>query len=616
MLTHGSKSSPKAHSPAAQRYEVLERHGEGVLFVVYRVRERATMDVFALKALRHTYARHQPFCVAWQQVAQAALHRHLPHIAEVYEVGVEENTPYLVEEWLPGHTLEERLRRAPFGRIETSSLARRMAKGLAGLHDAGQVHGDFRPHQVLFNSASELKITDVGWDQAIRGGGLSLVDVFPDSAYYLSPETWSGKSASPASDMYALGVVLYRMLAGRLPFDGASPVAIAEQHQKSYPAPPSQFNHASASELQEITLGLLHKSPDQRIAPFERLLNLHTEPTTYTPKLVPPVVESVPQETFPETPAKAPKPKRILTRRELGKKELKSALLAFLWALIAIGLLAAIIIGAINFWMQGAPPEVRVPNYVGMNQTDAATILKQKGLTMEVGREVYNPKRPSGTVLSGQPRPDTIVRSGRQVLVTVSRGREPIQMYDFRDLTLDQTKRIMQKHGLRLGQISNQYDNTIPKGSIIAQSPTPGQYFHRYDPISFVVSSGPMPSGSSSQADENSSANTDNSRIPTDTSTDSNVNTQTDDNTSNSADNSTGALTSEDVKVNIQMPPNSAPQLVTIVVDDATGEHTIYSEMKQPGDIINQTVHIAKNDSSQATVQVYAGGQLLREMQF
>jgi serine/threonine-protein kinase len=612
MPTRGSKfSSASTHPSAAQRYEVLDRHGEGVLFVVYRVRERSTLDLFALKALRHSYARHQPFCAAWRQAAQAALNRRLPHIAGVYEVGVEEGTPYLVEEWLPGHTLEERLRRAPFGHIETASLARRMAEGLAGLHRSGQVHGDFRPRQVLFDSKSALKITDVGWEYAVRGGGLSLVDVFPDSAYYLAPETWAGKTPAPASDFYALGAVLYRMLAGRLPFDGSSPLAIAEQHQKAAPLRPSQFNPACAPELEQIALGLLHKNPGQRQAHFDHLLHLQTEQVAPVKRQKP--VAPPPVETPPAEPPPAPRAKPPLTRKELGKKELKGALLAFFWALVAIGLLAGIIFGAISFWMQGAPPEVRVPDYVGMNQTDAAAILQQKGLGMEVGREVYNPKRPSGTVLSGQPRPDTVVRAGRQILVTVSRGKEPIRMYDFRDLTLDQTKRIMQKHGLRLGQIANQYDDSIPKGYIVNQFPEPGQYFHRYNPINLVVSQGPMRGGSSAssdtESDQNSVDDTDNPRIPTDTSTD---------NASPPANDSgaTETLTSQDVNVNIKMPENSAPLLVTIVVNDATGEHTVYSEMRQAGDVIDQTVHVAKTPSSQATVQVYAGGQLLREMRF
>ena len=186
MPTKGSQSSTSEHLSAAQRYEVLDRQGEGVLFVVYRVRERATMTTFALKALRHSYARHSPFCKAWQQVAQTAIYNQLPNIAQAFEMGIEEGTPYLVEEWLPGHTLEERLRRAPFGHIETTSLAHRMAEGLARLHAEGQTHGDFRPRQVLFSSAAELKINDVGWQHAIANGGLSLVDVFPDSAYYFN----------------------------------------------------------------------------------------------------------------------------------------------------------------------------------------------------------------------------------------------------------------------------------------------------------------------------------------------------------------------------------------------------------------------------------------------
>jgi len=613
MPNQGSQFSSTGKTSAAQRYEVLERHGEGVLFVVYRVRERSTLDVFALKALRHSYARHQPFCNAWLQVAQAAIRNHVPHIAQAYEVGIEEGTPYIVEEWLPGHTLEERLRRAPFGRIETSSLARRMAEGLAGLHNSGRVHGDFRPRQVLFNSNTDLKINDVGWQDAIAKGGLSLVDVFPDSAHYLSPETWQGSAPTPASDIYALGVVLYRMLAGKLPFAGTSPLAVAQQHQRSAPVRPSQFNAACSPELEQIALGMLHKNPAQRQEYFDRLLDLQDvpmAPLNQKPKHIPaqePIIEEPPKAV--RSPSK---PQIPLTRKELGKKELRSAILAFFWALVAIGLLAGIIFGAINFWMDGAPPEVRVPDYVGMNQTDAAAILQQQKLTMEVGREVYNPNRPSGTVLSGQPRPDTIVRAGRQVLVTVSRGKEPIRMYDFRDLTLDQVKRIMQKHGLRLGQIANQYDDTVPKDSIISQYPDPTQYFHRYDPISLVVSRGPMPRGAASDsddtADQNNSPDDVNSpRTPTDTSSDNN---------STSPDNAPDAITTKDVSVNITMPENSAPQLVTIVVNDATGEHTVYSEMKQPGDSINQTVHVAMTSGAQATVQVYAGGQLLREMQF
>lgn len=611
MSNQGLQSSSTAKTSAAQRYEVLGRHGEGVLFVVYRVRDRSTLNVFALKALRHSYARHQPFCDAWLQVAQAAIHIRMPHIAQVFEVGIEEGTPYLVEEWLPGHTLEERLRRAPFGRIETSSLVRRMAEGLAGLHSAGMVHGDFRPRQVLFNSTTEVKINDVGWQGAITSGGLSLVDVFPDSAHYISPETWRGNSPSPASDNYALGVVLYRMLAGRLPFDGTSPLAIAEQHQRSAPVRPSQYNAACAPELEQIALGLLHKDPAQRQMPFTRLLSLHDAPVA--PVSRQPVKPPAP-EPITETPAKpAPQASKIkppIPRKEEGKKELKGALLAFFWALVAVALLAGIVFGAINFWMQGAPPEVRVPNYVGMNQTDAEAILKQQGLKMEVGREVYNPTRPSGTVLSGQPRPDTVVRAGRQILVTVSRGKEPIRMYDFRDLTLDQAKRIMQKHGLRLGEIVNQFDDSIPQGSIISQFPEAAQYFHRYDPISLVVSRGPMSHSTTSDSDtpsDQTPEDVDNPRTPTDTSPDDNA---------VPPDSSSDAITMQDVSVNITMPTNSAPQLVTIVVDDATGEHTVYSEMKQPGDSINQTVHVAKTPGSQATVQVYGGGQLLREMQF
>src|SRR5690606_31583497 len=162
----------------------------------------------------------------------------------------------------------------------------------------------------------------------------SLVDVFPDSAHYMSPETWQGNPPSPESDMYALGVVLYRMLAGRLPFEGTSPLAIAQQRQRLAPSRPSLFNTACAPELEQIALGLLHKNPAQRQVPFTRLLSLDNvpmAPLSQKPKEKPAPEPTAEIPTKPSRPAA--KTKRPLTRKEIGKKELKGALLAFFWAL-------------------------------------------------------------------------------------------------------------------------------------------------------------------------------------------------------------------------------------------------------------------------------------------
>src|SRR5690606_22831437 len=145
----------------------------------------------------------------------------------------------------------------------------------------------------------------------------------------------------------------------------------------------SQFNSACAPELEQITLGMLHKNAAQRQEPFERLLNLRNAPPAATGRSATKASLEAPAAKPVESPAPPVKSKRPITRKEMGKKELKGAFLAFFWALVAIGLLAGIILGAINFWMKGAPPEVRVPNYLGMNQTDAQAVLKQQGLSME-----------------------------------------------------------------------------------------------------------------------------------------------------------------------------------------------------------------------------------------
>ena len=300
-----------------------------------------------------------------------------------------------------------------------------------------------------------------------------------------------------------------------------------------------------------------------------------------------------------------------LGKRQQRHREMMGALLAFFWLIVFGGLLWGVCYGAYVFWMKEAPPEVRVPQYIGKSQREAEILLANQGLQMRVGREVYNPKKPEGTIMSGEPQPGKVVRKGRFILVTVSRGEEPIRMVDFSDLTLDQARAIIARHGLRLGQIAEQYHSRVPKGYVCGQYPETGETFRRSDPINLVISRGPQPSAVAPSPDELPVAPEPPPAAPR---------VQADDpSTKTPAGRVTPGETEEVLVpraavVSVALPADGGPQEIKIVVRDATGDFTAYQQTHEAGDVVDKTVQVVRPQSGTALVRVYVGGKLLREL--
>ena len=661
--------------------------------MVYRVRDKNTHTTCALKALKGVYSRHERFAPAVMSAAQSIATLRHPHLASLIEADREEDTVFLVEEWLPGGSLELRLRRAPLARAESTLLAAHLTDGLAAIHNAGFIHGDLRPRQILFDAEGAARINDIGFASAYEASKMSLADIQFDAVHYLAPERFDGEDASVSADLYALGVTLYRVLTGRVPFDGPSAVSIAMRHRNDQPLNPTQFNSDCAPELAAAVVRLLSKEPQDRYDSADQLLadiapqRRSTPPRRIAPVTAPqpipepiaaPVLETIdelgvedepiieisapstpaaagdingstngdasapvvlsPSALRPQSAARSTPPLRqtakpvppvdddsaglgeeldeaakarqtLAARRKHGRRELLGATLAFFWLLVAGGLLFGVCFGAYKFWIKEAPPEIRVPRYMGLDQNDAERVLLNSGLQMRVGKEVYNPKKPAGTILGGDPAPGKLVRKGRLILVTVSRGEEPIRMVDFSELTLDQARTIINRHGMRLGQIAEQYHDRVPKGYVCGQYPEAGETFRRSDPINLVISRGPQPS----------SVAPDPSELPASPAAPS---VQDDDNKSDdkaptSIPNAAGSedtLVSRGAIISIAIPSNGGPQEVKIVVRDSQGEYTAYQETHAAGDVVDKPIEVVRPQGATALVRVYVGGKLLREL--
>ena len=715
MLATGKRNSRRNSGTrsdwgsAAARYEVLERVGEGTLFVVYRVRDRSNNRVQALKALKGAFNKHSRFATALGRAAQRASDLTHPHLARLEEVGEEEGTLFIVTEWLTGPSLETQLNHAPFNRAECLSATRQVAEALNYLHSNGAIHGDVRPRQILLSTNAtganaHLKLTDLGLAEALLVAGIAPIDVQQDAAYYLAPERFDGAPPSPSADLYALGVVLYRMLAGRVPFDGPSPLSIGMRHHSQEPLPPSQFNPDCSPPLEEIALRLLAKDPAARYLSAGQLLRdlaigpsravparsaessvsplpvgavpaatlpppapapvvaappvamplpelITAPPATPVPLEEPPLPE--PDEDFAEVtvddaaPAttdlaatdfavaadsrdEIPAPRvrqRTPPRRQAGgpgdhtgefdekllrrrqrRREAIGALLAAFWMIIAGGLLVGIFYGAKYFWVSDAPKIVTVPKYAGLNQEEATTRLTRAGLKLRVGRWVFDRKRPAGTVLSGEPEPGKQVRQGREVLVTVSSGPEPIKMYDFTELSLQRARQIMLRDGMRLGQVVEQYHDRVPSGYICDQYPQPGEAYKRSDSISLVVSKGPQPTDNVGDLAPLPPP-PDPRSLPDDTGAPPLAMPKID-------ERPDVTLVSRAIAVRVAIPADGPRQHVQIIVRDAEGEHTAYTKTHSPGDLVDETIRVTRQQGTSALVRVYVGGHLEQEKRF
>ena len=662
----------------ASRYEVLERRGEGTLWIVYRVRERPgqtenqtgpSPPLLALKALKQVANRHPRLPGALTQSARRFSGLSHPNLAVPLDVGIEDDTLYFTTNWLPAPSLEARLQRGPIAPNRARQWLADIAGALAYLHGQNLTHGDVRPRQILFDDKTPI-LTDGGIAAAFADAGLALADVQPEVAHYLAPERSQGEGLSAPADVYALGVCFYRMLCGRVPFDGASALAIAARHRNEEIVPPSHWNDGVPPDLDDLALQLLAKDPARRptaadlkaffddenaATPPLRALTADSKVDDHnealeelepdaTLDMEPPRRRPL-DEVVAETMSQDAEAKRAeiiqRARRKHRWREFNGALGALLFLLLLMATLAGGLYGAYNYWLGEIPATVTVPKYIGLSSDKAKALLAQKGLKMRVVREAFDPKKPEGTVLAGEPEEDRTVRAQREVLVTVSAGSEPIKMVDFSKLSLEQARAIILQHGLRLGQSIEQYHASVPRGYICGQYPDAGDPLRRSEPITLIVSRGPQPTdidaqsgaGMDTQNDVIDPAQGSNNAsglgaLPQDganftplepaTGTANDAATPPDNSADNAAPAATPASTSNEiktksVKVRVTVPDDGGRQVVRIVVRDSNGERTIYQRSRRAGSEVSRTVNATRPDSDPATVRVYVGDQLVRE---
>lgn len=249
----------------AGRYSVRSPIGEGAFSVTYRAIDTSLQREVAIKVLREQYASHQGFDSRFEREARSAARISHPNVISVYDYGRQGTMPYIVMQLVDGPNLKEYVREeGPLTTEEAINFARQILEGLAAIHDEGIVHRDVKPQNVLIDEGLQAKITDFGVAFVTVDPGLTETGMAVGTAAYMAPEQAAGDVVGPPTDLYAVGVILYELLTGRLPFAGENPVQVMYRHVNEMPLPPRSLNRAVPIGVEALVLKALSKDPQDR----------------------------------------------------------------------------------------------------------------------------------------------------------------------------------------------------------------------------------------------------------------------------------------------------------------------------------------------------------------
>jgi len=408
------------HTVVGGRYELGDQIARGGTAQVFLARDLLLGRPVALKVLFSELSADSAFVERFRREAQAAANLSHPNIVPVFDWGETDSTYFIVMEYVDGEALSSIIRtQAPLNSAQAASVASDISKALAYAHRHGVVHRDVKPGNVLITAEGQVKVTDfgiaraIGVDEQITQTGLVM-----GTATYFSPEQAQGLGVDGRSDVYALGVVLYEMVAGRPPFVGESPVAIAYQHVREQPQPPSAFNPDVSPALEAVILQAMAKLPKERYqtaeefrADLERFAHgqpvlaraRHEEPTIAVP-----TTATVTREAVPLAAGGAAPPAKRTTPYWLGSGGVFA---------VAIGLIVYFGGHALGYF--GGAPYFPMPNVEGLSAKAAITKLVRDGLD-PVTKKVPGTVANKGTVLSQDPTHPGEVAKGQRVTLDVA----------------------------------------------------------------------------------------------------------------------------------------------------------------------------------------------------
>ena len=492
----------------AGRYELIEKIGEGGMAVVYKAKDRLLNRYVAIKILRPEFTQDEQFLDSFKRESQAAAGLQHPNIVSIYDVGRTGNINFIVMELVDGRPLSDFIKEN--GRLDyktTIDIAKQVASALAIAHKHQIIHRDVKPHNIMITSDGVAKLTDFGIARAVsKATMVADTSKIIGSVHYFSPEQARGAYVDERSDIYSLGIVMFEMLTGRVPFDGETPVEVALKHINEDVPSPAKLVPGIPPALDKVVLKATDKYQTERYKSADEMLEalknvefvtqmvgdrVFAGETDNKPRrdesLVAPVMSSRREDREQEmviAPANPRKPKA----KPDDKKKKKRAIIIGVAAAAILALFGILYVSGI---IGGGGKEVTVPDVKGMSYSEAKEVLEAKGLKIEKADEpIASQKIEKGKIVSQTPSKNSKVKKGRTVRVILSAGNTELKVPDLKGLSYKEAKTLLSEMGLQISKGDEVDSDSVAEGLIASQYPSAKTKVDKGDIITVNISRG------------------------------------------------------------------------------------------------------------------------------
>ena len=474
------------------RYQIVRMIGEGGMANVYLAHDIILDRDVAVKILRGDLADDEKFVRRFQREAIAASSLSHPNIVEMYDVGEDDGSYFIVMEYVEGKTLKSLIKRRGSLTIpEVIDIMLQLTSGIACAHDSFIIHRDIKPQNVLILDDGCVKITDFGIAMALNSNELTQTNSVMGSVHYLPPEQANGSGSTIKSDIYSLGILMFELLTGKLPFKGENAVEIAIKHMKEAIPSVVEFNPEIPQSVENVILKACAKNPKNR---YSSAMDMYNDLKTCLDKNRLDEVKVTYQ--FPETEdfeIKETREKKYEDKEQIEKdkkkeKKLNKALMItgiFTFILAITALIILFVVPKFN------NKEVEVPDVSKMTVEKAEETLEKKGFKVsDETKEVVDDDIEEGMVVRTSPAIGRTVKKGALITLYVSSGKDKVKIEDYKDKELETVKYLLEKQGLVVETEEKEFtkDDNTKENIIVEQSVKAGEEVEKGSKIILTVS--------------------------------------------------------------------------------------------------------------------------------
>lgn len=491
------------------RYEIIEKIGGGGMALVYKAKCKLLNRFVAIKVLRKEFMYDKSFIDKFNRESQAAASLSHPNIVNVYDVGKEDDIYYIVMEYIKGQTLKEYIKSQ--GNVDpkkTLNISMQIARALEHAHKNNIIHRDIKPQNIMITEDNQIKVTDFGIARAVTSSTMTQTSNVIGSVHYSSPEQAKGGFTDAKSDIYSLGIVMYEMITGILPFNGETPVSVALMHIQDEMKSAREINSNIPINIDKIIKKATQKDKTLRYHDVTEMLddiklakkNINSDVIAFkdfeenSTQVLPIIDENKlnenkniknENEPIPATPDK--NEKQVDKKEKKPKKKKKVAVFAILLAfLITGGALAGF------FALNGifSEDEISVPNFVGKTLEEAKLEAEEKNIVLNISKEEFSNEYDEGIVIEQNKSEGRKIVEGSSIDIVVSKGIETVTVPKITSQYSNNARILLNDSDLEEGNVSEEFSD-LPINIVISQSPKSGEKAGKGTKVDYVISKGP-----------------------------------------------------------------------------------------------------------------------------